>query len=81
MKEKGETEREKEREREWKSMLRNLCSHTSSATTFFASAFPLSVTVAHKPSPCLAGARLSGVSLLNPGAGHAHVPLPEAFGW
>ena len=61
-------------------MLRNLCSHTSSATTFFASAFPLSVTVAHKPSPCLAGARLSGVSLLNPGAGHGPVSLPEAFG-
>ena len=33
------------------------------------------------PKPKQAGARLSGVSLINPGAGHAHVPLPEAFGW
>ena len=47
------------------SMLRNLCSQTSSATTFFAVSFPLSETVEHKPSPCLAGARLSGVSLIN----------------
>ena len=45
-------------------MLRNLCSLTSSATTFFDFSFPPSEPAKHKPSPCLAGARLSGVSLL-----------------
>ena len=53
---------------------------TSSATTFFDFSFPPSEPAKHKPSPCLAGARLSGVSLINPGAGHGPVSLPEAFG-
>ena len=40
----------RDRKREWKSMLRNLCSHTSSATTFFASALQTLTLLSRRPA-------------------------------